>query len=348
MNNIIYQSTLLNEHFNLLTIPLRFSKIEFVGRFSLTKLWKMAIYSLLIIKELLIFKPSLVYFTIAPTGIAFYRDAFFVVILKLFRKKIIYHLHGQGINKGLANPINKKICSFIFKNSSIILLSKLLYSDIANALSETSKIYYLPNGIKRTDFTQQKNNIESKNNISTVLFLSNIIRTKGVFVLIEAIQLLVQEGLQFKVIFVGDFVKSLSKEEFFEKIAHHKVRDVVEYIGPKYGDEKLSVLQNADIFVFPTYKEAFPLVLLEAMQAGLPIISTFEGAIPEIVDEGSNGFLVLQRNVPQLANRMKILLNNAALRKKMGDIGREKFLSHYASDIFENKLKIILSEGLIS
>jgi len=115
-----------------------------------------------------------------------------------------------------------------------------------------------------------------------------------------------------------------------------------------YGEEKLPFFQQADVFVFPTFysNECFPLVLLEAMEQGLPCISTNEGGIAAIVDEGETGFLVPCREVAPLAERISILLKDEALRKRFGEAGRIKFEEEYTLQRFEENIKRCLEACL--
>ena len=124
--------------------------------------------------------------------------------------------------------------------------------------------------------------------------------------------------------------------------------DCVTYHGRKYVEEKLAFFRQADVFVFPTYysNECFPLVLLEAMEQGLPCISTNEGGIAAIVDEGETGFLVPCREVEPLAERIGWLLEDEALRKRLGAAGRAKFEREYTLARFEEKIKQCLEACL--
>ncbi len=117
-------------------------------------------------------------------------------------------------------------------------------------------------------------------------------------------------------------------------------------MGPKYGEEKSRLFLQADIFCFPTYypPEAFPLVLLEAMQFGKPVVSTYEGAIPEIVDEGVTGFLVPPKDFHALSEKLEILIADSELRERMGKAGRMKFFEKYTVDIFERNLLKVFEE----
>ncbi len=94
----------------------------------------------------------------------------------------------------------------------------------------------------------------------------------------------------------------------------------VNYLGKKYGNDKASILSKAGIFVFPTVcnNEFFSLFLLEVMQFSRTILSTVEGWIPEMVDDGKSGSLIPQKDAMSIANKLEILINDENLRKKTG------------------------------
>lgn len=348
MNQAIYESRLINDSFNFKTIPLYFTALRNIGKPSIRKLFKMIYYLFIIFKELICFKPDLVYFTLSPTGFAFYRDSVYVLLIKLFRIPIIFHLQGKGIKDKSKRKIIRLLYTCVFNNSKIILLSKLLEKDLDNLIIPNTSIYYLPNAIKVYDVYAKNNSIP--NNPPIILFLSNIAKTKGVLALIAATKLLVKKNYNFKVKLVGQIHQSLSENELLNLLSDPSINNKIEYIGPKFGKEKNDILDDSDIFVFPTYMihEAFPLVILEAMQAALPVVSTFEGAIPEIIDEGVSGFLVKQKDARDLAGKIEILLNDEALRKKMGNNAKIKFFKHYTLQIFENNLNQIFKSALFN
>jgi glycosyltransferase involved in cell wall biosynthesis len=122
----------------------------------------------------------------------------------------------------------------------------------------------------------------------------------------------------------------------------------VEVLGPRFGLDKYRILNNADIFVFPTYYrfECFPLSLIEAMQFSLPIISTFEGGIPDLIEDGISGFLVNQRDVLGLSNRLQELILNPEIREKMGVAGKKLYEKNYTTKHFQKRIKDILEVEL--
>lgn len=112
---------------------------------------------------------------------------------------------------------------------------------------------------------------------------------------------------------------------------------------------KSKVFENPPVLpLFSTFyhNECFSLVLLEAMEHGLPCISTTEGGIPGIVDDGKTGFLVPKHDVAALADKIQLLLNDSVLRSNMGKAGREKFEKEFTLEVFEKRMVEILSNNV--
>ena len=118
-------------------------------------------------------------------------------------------------------------------------------------------------------------------------------------------------------------------------------------MGPNYGDDKWRLFSRANVFVLPSFTEAFPLVVLEAMAASLPIVATEVGGIPDMIEDGSNGFLVPPGNSEILADRLTKLVNNPQLRVHFGAASREKFLRNYENERFETGLKEVFAGAIL-
>jgi len=338
VNSFINSSQLIKSKFEYRVISLNFADLLNMGHISLKKLTKMIKYMLVLLYQLILYRPDLIYFTISHKGGAFYRDCLYVLILKTFRCRIVYHLHGKGIKENLDNFWKKKLYKLVFKNTTAIVLADILRYDV-EAIDSNCSIFTVANGIPKATLPQP-----DKRGKVRLLYLSNLVLTKGVFVLIEALNILKERCIEFEAVFVGDKVKSIPIEVFWGKIKAYGLENYVKYLGPLYGDEKNIQLVNADIFVFPTYNDCFPLVILESMRAGIPIVSTVEGAIPNIVDDGITGFLVQKMNTMELADRLEELISNDELRVKMGKKGLQKFEQNYTVDVFEKKLVALLTE----
>ena len=110
--------------------------------------------------------------------------------------------------------------------------------------------------------------------------------------------------------------------------------------GRVYGEEKETLFAKSDIFVFPSYyeRETFGIVNIEAMSWGLPVISSNEGAISEVVQDGISGFIVNPKSPKEIADRILTLVNNPDLRRKMGVKGRELFELKYTLEALAGNL----------
>ena len=125
-----------------------------------------------------------------------------------------------------------------------------------------------------------------------------------------------------------------------------KIEEYVKILGQVPEGEKILQLRSSDIFVLPTFSEGLPISLLEAMAAGLPIISTPVGAIPEVIDEGKNGFLIQPGDYEALAEKIVILAKDHKARQEMGKNNLVKIMEQYDQSIIIRKLSNVYSQLL--
>jgi len=338
VGDYINKSQSINTEFYCDYINLLASKeVSESGKLSLNKLVDFLKIIINLFFQLVRKRPNICYLALTVTGLAFFRDVVIVMLLKVFRIKRVYHLHNKGVSKFQNKKLYRYFYSFVFKDAEVIILSKYLYPDIKDFVSE-NKVHVCPNGIPYNK-KQRGQGQEKNSRFPTILFLSNLIESKGVFLLLEACSRLRGKGLDFQCLFVGG-VGDITVEVFNEQVRSKGLVDNVKYLGRKYGDEKDEIFSSADIFAFPTYYyyETFGLVNLEAMQYELPVISTYEGGIPDIIDDGKTGFLIPQKDVEALTEKLETLIKDPDLRRKMGVAGRKKFEERFTLQKFEENL----------
>ena len=186
------------------------------------------------------------------------------------------------------------------------------------------------------------------NEVPHLLFLSNLLISKGVTVLLDALKILKEKEYTFVCQFVGGETSEMGAVQFSEEVDKRDLNDRVAYVGRKVGEEKEAFFRQSDVFVFPTYyyNECFPLVILEAMEYKLPVISTNEGGIPDMVKDGENGLIFEKQNPYSLADCIAKLLDDEELRVKMGNAGYDKFCREFTLQQFEHRMLDILSQNL--
>jgi len=342
----IMDSEMINSKFTTTYINLGTSKnVNDIGGwdFKKTIIYLRILFSIL--KKVIRSEYDLVYIAPTVSNFGFYKDFVVVFIVKLFQKKIIFHLHNKGVSQRNKNLINNFLYRFAFKSVDVILLSRLLYKDICEFVKEDC-IHICPNGIEIIPNLEIELSKKSKNEVPTILFLSNLIESKGVFVLLEVLNNLQKRGFDFICNFVGG-IGDITEVSFNNKVKYFELEKNVYYLGKKYDKEKFDIFSNSDIFILPTFNDCFPLVLLEAMQFRLPLISTYEGAIPEIIEDGVNGFLLKQKNIDTLTSKLEILISDKQLMLKMGEAAYEKYIKNYRLEIFESNMFKILNKSLI-
>lgn len=291
------------------------------------------------------FEPDLVYVTPNAKGASFLFKEFPIVqMVKRMGRKVIVHYHNKGVSKWQDNPIFNLIYKRFFKGIKVILLSELLYPDISKYVKRED-VFICPNGIPDAK-TPVK--VERNNEVPRLLFLSNLLESKGVLVLLDACKILKEKGYKFVCDFVGAETTEINATRFNNEIADRGLSDCVLYLGKKYGREKEDILNKDDIFVFPTFysNECFPLVVEEAMQHGMPIISTMEGAISDMVVNNYNGYIVPAKSAKELSEAILKLLNDVELRISMGRNSIELYERKYRLAIFETNMLKCLKGGL--
>ena len=158
-----------------------------------------------------------------------------------------------------------------------------------------------------------------------MLSLAPLCKDKGVDDTIEATAEVVKHVNNVQFLFAGR-----GRVEKYRVLAReHRVEKFCSFLGVISNNEKIELFRKATIFLLPSYAEGQPIAILEAMGAGLPVISTSVGSIPEIIKDGENGFLIEPGDYKALAEKITLLLKADELRGKMGKgnykIAREKY-----------------------
>jgi colanic acid/amylovoran biosynthesis glycosyltransferase len=161
----------------------------------------------------------------------------------------------------------------------------------------------------------------------TIMCIGTLHEVKGQAYLIKACRLLRDRAVDLNCIFVGDGPDMATLQQLVDK---QKLHDIVQFKGRRTRTEILQFLREVDVLVAPSVpsrdgrREGIPVVLMEAMACGLPVVASCLSGIPELVDDGQSGLLVSPRDVPGLAAAIRELHDDESLRKRLGKAGRAK------------------------
>lgn len=337
MGQYIHDSSLINETFDCEYINIATaSSIDDIGHGGIKKIARFVSKLRSIKRTIKTFHPDIVYVTPAANVPAFYKDYVIVQLIKRWCHQVVLHYHNKGIAQISTKWYNKSLCKRFFSNVRVILLSDLLYSDIA-AFVPHDRVMICPNGIPDIDRPTHR----IPHECPQVLFLSNLIRSKGVLTLLDALALLKQYDIH---CVIAGAPGDISAEQLQHEIEGRGIQYLVSYVGRADAEQKLVLFEQSDIFVHPTENDCFPLVLLEAMRSVIPCISTTEGAISDIVVNGETGWLVEKHNAVALAEKLQWLIENPQECRQMGHAGRKRYEQKFTLDVFERRMTEILTK----
>lgn len=258
------------------------------------------------------------------------RKYFFFLLGRLFKCKIIFHLHGGYFNENYSESSQKwkkRFKHLLNKADLVICLSKSWEKNIRK-ISDKAKIKVIPNSIFLSKIDSRKNSIKTD---IVITYLGLVSKNKGTFDLLKVIRKLIQNKYKVRLLIGGHGdIKKLTSETVSLSLQEH-----VKYLGWLSVDQKSAVLNETDIYIIPSYGEGMPMSILEAMANRLPVVSTKVGGIPEMIVEGVNGFMVEPGDIESMYKRVALLVENIEIREKMGNNGRK-----IAEEIFNAEKRI--------
>lgn len=276
-------------------------------------------------------QPDTVYLTKGSTVGGFIRDLSLFLIVKCVgrRCKFIVHLKGGNYDTfyGSLGCVMKCLVRFFLKGvDHIIVLGDSLLPMYRFLPSLQDKLVVIENALPASRLSYPTKGVKNVDGSVNVLFLSNLIYSKGYGVLLDAVDILLKRGVsRFKVTYAGQFMSSpddpmslnmgLYQKRFIKRLNEQAYAGVVEYVGAVSGKAKTQVLYDADVFVLPTnyYVEGQPVSIIEAMAYKCAIVTTNYRSIPDLVEEGRNATFVPYDDPGALADAIQNLVENKAL-----------------------------------
>lgn len=258
--------------------------------------------------------------------------------------------HGGFIRKISVSLFNKYLVGRFLAQAKVIISPSGSYIEESRFLRKNKeKIVVIPNGINLKDYDVSLSKEECRKELglpiekNIIISVGSLIPYKGPDVLVNAMPKIIKEIPDATLLFVGkgemeDELRLLSKKLGVDK--HIKFAG---FVGDSF--KKALFYKSADIFAFPSLAECFPIVNLEAMASGVPIVASKIGGIPDAVKDGENGLLVPPKDSETLADAIIYLLENEDLREKMGSDGKKKAKDYSWETIAEDTEKVY--EGLV-
>lgn len=295
---------------------------ESVGRFSLRKvLYNLSMY-LNIYK---VFNSSILYITPGQSFFGVVKYLPYICMGALFRKEVIFHLHGNAILdtylklKGLKKRIYKYTIRTCTKG---IVLSNSLKQNLEPFI-EKSNIYVVSNFVESNYILSEQEILNKDVNKLNIIYLSNLMTEKGVFVFLNVLKKLKNNKVDFQCKIAGNIDEVISRNV----LSLIDTLDHVEYLGVVKGDKKRELLKWGTVFVFPSIQlEGLPISVLEGLASGNHVISTKHDALLDLFNDNEIDFVdkghvedVYRLIVKKGRNVMKMKSNQNMIKTKFSE-----------------------------
>lgn len=280
--------------------------------------------------------PSVVHFEFS--GLA----CFYLPVIKQLQIPVVASFRNSSERINIQSYKNRKedLLQLFQYVSAVHCVSDDVKNIIAPYCKDRSKIFINYPSVPVDYFTRQKE--YAHNDTVTILSIGRLHYKKGWLMGLMAVKQLAQTNKNFRWIIIGD---GDMKQELSLYILNMGLNDYVTLTGPKYNDDIKQAYEDADIFLLPSFTEGIANVVLEAMCMELPVLCTNCGGMPEVITDNINGMLADVYDDEALASRLTKLVNDFALREKLGKAARQRVTELFSIErqaaIFEEKYKLI-------
>jgi glycosyltransferase involved in cell wall biosynthesis len=265
--------------------------------------------------------------------LSYWEKCFYLDLAKLFRKKVVVHMHGSNFDRFVqkSRGVARRLLLYhLARFDCVIALSPIWERFFLNYLAP-EKIGVVENGIRTTDYIKK---IYERTAFPSIIFIGEVCQRKGIYDLLQVFPALLAAIPDVKL-----FIAGPGELEEVAAFAHKQgVEDRIELVGPQFGLDKVQYLQQAWCFCLPSYAEVFPVVIIEAMACGTPVVSSFTGGIPDAVQIEENGLLVPAGNLDDLRSALQRILTDPTLRAKMEKNNRQRAVECYDVETSAAKL----------
>lgn len=278
------------------------------------------------------------------------RDGLFLLVLRLMRvKQSLVFIHGWN-NSELIKVKRSKLRTFLLnqtfgKAAVVSVLAEDFKRELVSLGIDREKIIVSTTMYNNEVTNNQKNSNELSprlyNDKFKILFMSRFVKEKGLFELLEAFKQIIAENTDYELILAGD---GPIRTEIEHWISAHNMSEYIDLTGYLHGEKKAQLLQSSDLFILPTYHgEGCPVAILEAMAAGLPILATPVGAIPDLLQ-------CTYQQIPKHVSASNIKTNILRVSqdrirlKQLGKMNKERATENYSAPIVGRKMKQIYDQ----
>jgi glycosyltransferase involved in cell wall biosynthesis len=256
-------------------------------------------------------------------GMGWLKDTFYILVGKLYGSKVVLHIHAADFDSlyGKRSKPVQRYTRWVMGLTDAIISVSDEWKQRLGGIVPAEKVFSFKNCINVDSFSTHP--ADHSGDTVQALFIGSVGSRKGAFDLLEALGRLKARGCVLPACIAGYEESEGGLVKARSRLQELHLADSCELPGTVLGDKKAELFARSNLFVLPSYNEGLPMAILEGMSAGMAVVSTPVGGIPEIVRDGYNGYLIQPGDIEGLAEKLEVLTRDPGLCQIMGLRSRE-------------------------
>ncbi len=255
----------------------------------------------------------------AVSGRDFLKNGAIVLAARVTRTPLVLRIHGGDFDRAYANAgrLEQRIVRTMLRVSNRVVVLSKSWEHIVSSIEPGARVAVIPNSVDCEILAEAQR--RRSRAATDVLMLGNFCERKGHFDAVEAAAIVNKSHPGVRFSFFGSERDPGALAALDAKVHAQGLDGTVSFLNPVFGKDKLESIASAGIFILPSHTENMPMAVMEAMAAGMAVVATRVGAIPEMIKDGETGILLAPRQPAQLADAIVRFLDNPELRERMGE-----------------------------
>ncbi len=282
---------------------------------------------------------SLVHINTSLNARAYWRDLAYLAVAKMLGARLVYQVHGGELPQRFfaRSAALTGFLRFTLKVPDLVVVLAQVELEAYRNFVPEQRVVALPNAIDCRAYGAVATVQGQPGQALRLVYIGRIAREKGLYETLQGMRLAHELGVEARLVIAGSGAEEVRLRRYAQALG---IAARTCFVGPVFGADKVKLLAGADVMILPSYSEGLPYALLEAMAAGVPVITTGVGAIPDVVTDGIHGFLVPPRDGKSIAESLAIMAGDRERLAWMSRACRRRIRAAFSIDRLARELAI--------
>ena len=260
---------------------------------------------------------------------AYWRDLAYLLVARLLRARVLYQVHGGALPQKFfeKSPLATRFLRWSLGLPDVVVVLAKVELEAYRAFVPHQNVVAIANGIDCRPFSRVATVRSRSEYPLRLVYVGRIAREKGLYETLQGMRIAREMGIDSHLVLGGDGPEAAGLARSVRMLG---LSGRVTFVGPVFGDQKVKLLASADVAILPSYAEGLPYALLESMAAGIPVLATPVGAIPDVVTHGIHGLLVKPRDGMAIAEAIASLARDRERLSWMSRACRRRVMAAFS------------------